>query len=77
MFSLICDGKVIKTVGTLTEACAVARMESLNGTDTTYQGNTGRMVSVWSGDIGPIRPGGVSVRGVTKHVTYACGVTVK
>jgi hypothetical protein len=66
MYSLLCDGKLVRTESSLTVAIVVAKAESLVNGNCTYKGMRGRMISVWSGPI-------VNGRGVTKHALFACG----
>jgi hypothetical protein len=73
-YNLFCDGKLIGTATSFTDACQLAKSQSLvlGGVTRVRDGKEtkGRIVSVWSG---PWTPGTGYPYGVTKHVSYCCG----
>lgn len=74
LYTTIKDGKILDTALTLYDACRLAQQSSLVDRGVTYRGRRGSCVSVWSGECSPYLAGSAAVRGVTKHVTYCCGV---
>lgn len=65
-YSIISDGRVVRSAETFKAACEAAKEESLVDNGTTFHGVAGRIVSVWSG---PVNNG----RGTTKYITFICG----